>query len=228
MRQVVPRPAATRSRHPGIDHGIPGHRTDVGRLRRGGEGRRERPDRHRRSHHNPWSQSLALLAYGTAFSATDPVRARDALRRGLVIAQDSGNGNIESLLANGVSRLEAAKYGDPLAALDYSMLVIRNFNNAGNTILILSPLSHLAALFDRLGRYEPAATIAGFAVHPFTTFREMKTAIAHLRDLLGDQKYESLARKGGTMTTAEIVAYVFDQINQARTELEQPSESLDQ
>jgi hypothetical protein len=73
-----------------------------------------------------------------------------------------------------------------------------------------------------------AATIAGFAVHPFTTFREMNTAIAHLRDLLGDQKYESLARKGGTMTTAEIVAYAFDQIDQARTELEQPGESQDQ
>jgi hypothetical protein len=30
--------------------------------------------------------------------------------------------------------------------------------------------------------------------------------------------YESLARKGETMTTAEIVAYAYDQIDQARTE----------
>jgi hypothetical protein len=57
----------------------------------------------------------------------------------------------------------------------------------------------------------------------------MNTAIAHLRDLLGDQKYESLACKGGTMTTAKIVAYAFDQIDQARTELTQAAaaESLE-
>jgi hypothetical protein len=45
------------------------------------------------------------------------------------------------------------------------------------------------------------------------------TAITHLRDVLGDQTYESLVRKGETMTTAEIVAYAYDQIDQARAEL---------
>ena len=49
---------------------------------------------------------------------------------------------------------------------------------------------------------------------------ELGTAIAHLRDVLGDQTYESLARKGETMTTAEMVTYAYDQIDQARAELE--------
>jgi hypothetical protein len=48
---------------------------------------------------------------------------------------------------------------------------------------------------------------------------EITTAIAHLRDVLGDQTYEALARKGETMTTAEMVAYAYDQIDQARAEL---------
>ena len=48
---------------------------------------------------------------------------------------------------------------------------------------------------------------------------EFNTAIAHLRDVLGDQTYESLARKGETMTTAEMVTYAYDQIDQARAEL---------
>jgi hypothetical protein len=52
---------------------------------------------------------------------------------------------------------------------------------------------------------------------------EITTAITHLRDVLGDQTYESLARKGETMTTAEIVTYAYDQIDQARTGLEHPS-----
>ena len=50
-------------------------------------------------------------------------------------------------------------------------------------------------------------------------FPEIGTAIAHLRDVLGDQTYESLARKGETMTTAEMVTYAYDQIDQARAEL---------
>ena len=33
------------------------------------------------------------------------------------------------------------------------------------------------------------------------------------------QTYESLARKGETMTTAAMVTYAYDQIDQARTEL---------
>ena len=38
-----------------------------------------------------------------------------------------------------------------------------------------------------------------------------------------DQTYESLAHKGETMTTAAMVTYAYDQIDQARAELEQPS-----
>ena len=53
---------------------------------------------------------------------------------------------------------------------------------------------------------------------------EITTAIAHLRDVLGDQTYESLARKGETTTTAAMVTYAFDQIDQARAELNAVSE----
>ena len=82
-------------------------------------------------------------------------------------------------------------------------------------------LASLAVLFDRLGRYEPAATIAGLAINPLTTatLPEITTAISHLREVLGEVTYESLARKGETMTTAAMVAYAYDQIDQARTEL---------
>ncbi len=63
--------------------------------------------------------------------------------------------------------------------------------------------------------------IAGFAVDPLTAhlIPEINTTIAHLREVLGDQTYESLARKGETMTTAAIATYAYDQIDQARAEL---------
>ena len=167
---------------------------------------------------NPCALSFALQAFGFAFRDADPVRARDALRRGLVIAQDSGNR--ESHLTACLARLEANS-GDPLAALEYFAVAIRNYHDVGNTATMRANLAALAACLDRLGRYEPAATIAGFAFNPLTAMwvPEINTAIAHLRDVLGDQNYESLAHKGETMTTADMATYAYDQIDQARTEL---------
>ena len=169
---------------------------------------------------NPYALATALSAYGFAFRDADPHRAREARRRGLAIAQDSGNRVVETILATGLSSFEA-KYGDPTTAFDYVTVAIRNYHESGNTSMIGIPLVVLAALFDRLGRHEPAATIAGFAFNPLTAaaVSEISTAIAHLRDVLGHETYESLARKGATMTTTEIVTYAFDQIDQARAEL---------
>ncbi len=176
---------------------------------------------------NPSAVATALLAYGLACRDADPVRVRDALRRGLVIAQDSGGRTNVALLASTLARLEA-EYGDTLAALDHFTVAILVFQDSGNTTTIRVPLAGLAALFDRLGRYEPAATIAGFALSPFSAAAvpEITTAITHLRDVLGDHKYESLARKGETMTTAAMVTYAYDQIDQARTELERLPDSV--
>jgi hypothetical protein len=173
---------------------------------------------------NPHVLSFTLLIYGMAHCDADPPRARDAMRRGLVIAQDSGNRYDESHLANVLGRLEA-RYGNPLAALDHLTLAIRNYRDSGNTTVICVPLAVLAALLDRLGRHASAATIAGFAFSTVTAswIPEFSAAISDLRSVLGDQTYESLARKGERMSTAAMVTYAYDQIDQARTELEHPS-----
>ena len=89
---------------------------------------------------NPHALSYALLAHGFACRDTDPNRALEAMRRGLVIAHDSGNRADESHLAASLCRLEA-EYGDPLAALDYFALSIRNYHDAGDTTSIHSPLA---------------------------------------------------------------------------------------
>ena len=171
---------------------------------------------------NPCVLSFALLAYGLAVHDADPVRSLAALRRGLVLAQDSGNRANQSHLALNLCRSEA-EHGDPLAAFDYFTVAIGNYHDSGNTHMIPAPLGNLATLFDRLGRYESAATIAGFAVTSplaaLPSMAEFGTAITHLRDVLGEQVYESLAHKGETMTTAEMASYAYDQIDQARTEL---------
>jgi hypothetical protein len=55
-------------------------------------------------------------------------------------------------------------------------------------------------------------------------YPEINSAIAQLPQLLGDQTYQSLARKGETMTTAEMVTYAHDQIDQVRAQLQTDSE----
>jgi predicted ATPase len=169
---------------------------------------------------NPWALSWACLTYGIACLDADPLRARDVLRKGLVVAQESGNRYSETHLANVLGRLEA-QHGDPLAALDYLTPAIRNYHDSGHTVMRV-PLAVVAALLHRLGRNEPAAIIAGYAIKPVTTgwIPKLGAAVTQLRDVLGEATYESLARKGDAMTTAEMVAYAYDQIDEARTELE--------
>jgi tetratricopeptide (TPR) repeat protein len=174
---------------------------------------------------NPFMLSFALHAYGFAFREADPTRALDAVRRGLVIAQESGNRLTETQLALALGALEA-EHGDIASAFDHFTLAIRNMHDSGDTTNIRVSLAALAAFFDRLGRHEAAATIAGFALSPLTAlaYPELSTAIAHLRNALGEATYESLARQGEAMTTAAIVTYAYDQIDQARTELNAVSE----
>ena len=117
----------------------------------------------------------------------------------------------------------AVERGDPLAALEHIGLAIRHLHDSGNTETLRSPFTNLAILLDRLGCHESAATIAGFGFSPLTaaSFPTINTVIAHLRSVLGDQTYDSLARNGGHMTTAAMVAYAYEQIDSARAELEQ-------
>ena len=169
---------------------------------------------------NPAVLANTLLAYGFAHRHADPPAAYEVHRRGLTIAHESGNRWVGSQLAMGLASL-AAHHGDPIDAFDYFTLAIRNYYDSGNFSVMLSPLAILAAFFDRLGHYEPAATIIGFAATPATrrAYPAITTTITHLRDVLGDQTYESLARKGEVMTTAAMATYAYDQIDQARAEL---------
>ena len=59
----------------------------------------------------------------------------------------------------------------------------------------------------------PVALVATAAVPEFST------GIAHLRDVLGEPAYETLAREGQAMTTAAMATYAHDQIDHARSEL---------
>ena len=90
---------------------------------------------------NPYLLALALDAYGLAFRDADPVGALNALGRGLVIAQDSGNRSRASMLANSLALLEA-EHGDTVSAFDHLTLAIRNYHDSGNTTDDPRPAGH--------------------------------------------------------------------------------------
>jgi predicted ATPase/class 3 adenylate cyclase len=169
---------------------------------------------------DPGAQSFAFLAYGYAWRDSRPHAAYEALRRGLKIAQDSGNKMTESYIAVNLSGLAGA-HGAPMETLDFLTRAINNFYDTGSYAHMVSPLGVLAAYFDRIGQYEAAATIVGFAATAFAlaTFPEIATTMAHLREVLGDTTYESLTHNGAGMTNAAAVQYALDQIDRARAEL---------
>jgi hypothetical protein len=171
---------------------------------------------------NPTVVSGALLAYGQTHARTEPAVAYEALRRGLDIAQASGCRQMESVLAQNLSSL-AATYAGPVDALEFLALALGNYYASGSLTFTSGSLGILTALFDRLGRHEPAAIISGFADAPVAqaTFPEIAPAVAHLREVLGDETYESFAHAGANMTNAAQAAYAIDQIEQARAELVQ-------
>ncbi|WP_207196759.1 hypothetical protein, partial [Mycobacteroides abscessus] len=64
-----------------------------------------------------------------------------------------------------LARLEAESVVT-VAALDHLTRVIRNYHDSGNIGSLVAPLAMLSAFLDRLGRFEAAATLAGFSCGP--------------------------------------------------------------
>ena len=118
------------------------------------------------------------------------------------------------------------KYGDALAALEYITFAIRNYYDAGSIAFFHAPLANLAVILGRFGCYESAAVVIGnAALSPMTGFANpsITKTRAHLQEKLGAQAYEALTRKGATMTPAAMVIFAYEQIDQARAELERSS-----
>jgi predicted ATPase len=174
---------------------------------------------------NPTVVCLALNAYGMAHFDADPPAAYEALRRGLTIAEDTGNRQVESTLVVTLARLAAVR-GDPTDALEFLARAIKSTYNSGSFSFMTTPLAALASLLDRLDYLQPAATIAGFAAVPLTVILtpEFANAVEHVREVLHPDTYESFARAGKNMTPAAMAAYALKQIEHARAELNAVSE----
>ncbi|MGE2736196.1 ATP-binding protein [Mycolicibacterium vaccae] len=169
---------------------------------------------------NPHVASYALLSFGIVHRTADPDAALAAHRRGLAIAHDSGNEQIESYHTGNLARM-AVTYGDPSDAFDYLTLAIRRFHDSGSFSLLWNAFSVLATHFDRLGLYPAAARVSAYADTPFTraAYPEYYETLAHIRQMLGDERFLSEVEIGRKLTTAAMAGYALGQIDLHRAEL---------
>jgi predicted ATPase len=175
---------------------------------------------------NPFLRSWGFLACGMACRDADPRSAYQLLRRAMEAAQDGGIRQMTSFIAVSLAMLAVLR-GEPLDALDYVTQAIRSFYDAGNLGVLSTPVAILAVLLDMLGYSEPAAVVSAFGATPLSraAYPEFDATIGHLREVLGDDTYESLAADGARMTVAGAVAYALEQVDVARADLLQASES---
>jgi predicted ATPase len=169
---------------------------------------------------NPHLASYALLAYGLAYHDADPAASFDAHSRGIQIAIESGNRQLESYHAGNLSWLAGGR-DDPAGALDYATIALTRFYNTGHFSIFPAALAVLTSILDRLGLYEHAATISVPASTEFAgaSYPKIYETISHLRLVLGDRTYDQLAEKGASMSNAALAAYALEQIDNARAVL---------
>ena len=158
---------------------------------------------------NPCVLSFALAAYGFAFRDADPVRARerpapgpgDRSRQRQPLQRDRPGG--QSGPPRGRARRPAGR-----ARLLHCWRSATSTTRATRATSAARWLSSppFSTGSDATNQRPPSPGSPP-APHRGVVTPRSSTAIAHLREVLGDQTYESLARKGETMTTAAMATY---------------------
>jgi predicted ATPase len=176
-----------------------------------------------RAHGNPVHIAMALTGAGRAFADTDPAHALDAFHQALVITQEQRIPFYEARFAQESAGLEAV-HGDLAHGLTLFDTAIDASHRAGNLLDLYAVLVELVVFFDREAKPEVAATIYGASSHyldnaAWTNRAKLPIAVANLRGVLGDTKFDQYVAVGAAMAPADAVAYARDQIQAARRQI---------
>ena len=113
-----------------------------------------------RSLGNPYWIAYALWIAGMAFSRADVRRAFAAWEEGVALVREHRVQFFEGFLARDAARLHTSE-GEPEAALVLFAEAITAFQRAGNVPQLIITLASVPALFERIDRLVPAATLVG-------------------------------------------------------------------
>ena len=109
---------------------------------------------------NPYWIAYSLWIAGMAFSHANARRALAAWDEGMAFVRDQRVQFFEGFIARDAARLHTSD-GEPDAALGLFAEAITAFQRAGNVPQLIITLASVPALFERLDRPAPAATLLG-------------------------------------------------------------------
>ncbi len=167
---------------------------------------------------NPYWVSYALWIAGQAFSKVDARRALAAWDEGVAFVREHRVQFFEGFLARDAARLHTSD-GEPEAALVLFFEAIAAFQRVGNVPQLIITLASVPALFERIDRLEPAATLLGAMEREPSSFHhvpELNDLGSRLTDRLGEKKAAELKTAGAALDLNSAAVYARQQIDIAR------------
>jgi DNA-binding CsgD family transcriptional regulator len=166
---------------------------------------------------NPYWISYALWIAGMAFSRADPRRALAAWDEGVAFVRQHRVQFFEGFLARDAARLHTSD-GEPEAALVLFGDAIAAFHRVGNIPQLVITLASVPALFERLARFDAAATLlSAISQQPSSLHHvpELADIKARVDSRLGERAAE-LEATGAAFDLNDTAVYARQQIDAAR------------
>jgi predicted ATPase/class 3 adenylate cyclase/DNA-binding CsgD family transcriptional regulator len=167
---------------------------------------------------NPYWIAYALWIAGMAFSRSDSRRALAAWDEGVAFVRDQRVHFFEGFLARDAARLHTS-HGEPDAALVLFGDAISSFHRAGNVPQLIITLASVPALFERLERFESAATLLGAMSRQESSFHhvpELADLEGRLATKLEVERTKELFAEGAAFGLDAAAMYARQQIDAAR------------
>ena len=167
---------------------------------------------------NPYWIAYALWIAGMAFSRSDSRRALAAWDEGVAFVREHRVHFFEGFLARDAARLHTSD-GEPEAALVLFGDAIESFHRAGNIPQLIITLASVPALFERLERFEAAATLLGAMTRHESSFHhvpELADLEGRLAMRLEAERTKKLVGEGAAFDLDAAAVYARRQIDAAR------------
>ena len=166
---------------------------------------------------NPYWIAYALWIAGMAFARSDSRRALAAWDEGVAFVREHGVQFFEGFLARDAARLHTSD-GEAEVALVLFGDAIASFKRAGNIPQLIITLGSVPALFERLERFEPAATLLGAMTQQESSFHHVPELVdleARLATRLDAVPLKELVATGAAFDLDAAADYARRQIDAA-------------
>jgi predicted ATPase/class 3 adenylate cyclase/DNA-binding CsgD family transcriptional regulator len=167
---------------------------------------------------SPYWISYALWIAGLALSKADARRALAAWDEGIAFVREHRVHFFDGFLARDAARLHTSD-GEPAAALALFDEAITGFHRAGSVPQLIITLASVPALFERLDRLAPAATLLGAMSRQPSSFHhvpELNDVGERLAVKLGETRLHQLTSEGAEFDLNHAADYARQQIGAAR------------